>query len=200
MNAGKRLGWLAGLIVGVAIGLVLGGLWPPTPLNAVATDRGETFALATGFVDEGVEAVYFLDFLTGTLRAAVLSNQTRGFRARYEANVLADLQAIIEESNAGLAAANSQRAKAGLPPLQPLQVPQNPKFLMVTGSVDIRRGAAGRVRPSAAAVYVAEMTTGIVLVYMVPWDQGAHAANQPQTAPLTLWTGDRFATAIIRTQ
>ena len=61
--------------MGLALGLVLSGLWPHTPLHAVSTDRGETYAIATGPVDNEVEAVYFLDFLTGDLGAIVLGRQ-----------------------------------------------------------------------------------------------------------------------------
>lgn len=196
-----RLFALCGAVgIGIGLGIVIGGLLPGTLVRAVATDRAENYAIATGWVDEGVEALYFLDFLTGTLRAAVPSNQTRDFRARFETNVLADLQKVIDIQNANLAQVNAQRARAGQPPLPPLQVPQNPRFLMVTGNLDIRRGAAARTRPSAAAVYVAELNTGIVLAYVVPWNQSAHAANQPQGGSLELWASDRFATAIIRTQ
>ena len=79
--------WAVWLAIGLVVGLMIGGIWPDTPLHAVATDGTENFALATGFVDDGAEAVYLLDFLTGTLRAAVLSNQSRGFQAYYGANV-----------------------------------------------------------------------------------------------------------------
>ena len=48
-----------------SVGLVLTGFLPDTPLHAVSTDRTDTFAMATGPVDSEVEAVYFLDFLTG---------------------------------------------------------------------------------------------------------------------------------------
>ncbi|MCS7238788.1 MAG: hypothetical protein NZ899_11045 [Thermoguttaceae bacterium] len=199
-RAGGILALGAATSVGILLGFVLGGLMPSIPVQAVATDRAENYAIATGWVDEGVEALYFLDFLTGTLRAAVPSNQTRDFRARFETNVLGDLQKVIDLQNANLAQVNAQRARAGQPPLPPLQMPQNPRFLMVTGNLDIRRGAAARTRPSAAAVYVAELNTGIVLAYVVPWNQSAHAANQPQGGSLELWASDRFATAIIRTQ
>ncbi len=199
-----RIGGLATVVgilgLGVVLGFILAGVMEPTPVRAVATDRAENCVVATGWVDEGVEALYFLDFLTGTLRAAVPSNQTRDFRARFEANVLADLQKVVDLQNAGLAAVNAQRARAGQPPLPPLQVPQNPRFLMVTGNLDIRRGGAARTRPSSAAVYVAELNTGIVLAYVIPWNQSAHAANQPQSGPMELWASDRFGTAVIRTQ
>ena len=79
--------WPVWLAIGLLVGFVIGGLWPDTPLHAVATDRTENFAMATGFVDDGVEAIYFLDFLTGTLRAAVLSNQGAAFRNRRGANI-----------------------------------------------------------------------------------------------------------------
>ncbi len=52
------------------IGIVLGGFLPHIPLHAVATDRGETYIIATGLLDTDVEAVYFLDCLTGDLFAA----------------------------------------------------------------------------------------------------------------------------------
>ena len=51
----------------MAIGLGLSGFWPNTPSTPSVTDRAETFAMATGPVDDEVEAVYFLDFLTGDL-------------------------------------------------------------------------------------------------------------------------------------
>ena len=60
---------LAFLGLGLAIGMLLAGLWPNTPLHAVATDRSESFLMATGGLDEGIEGVYVLDCLTGELRA-----------------------------------------------------------------------------------------------------------------------------------
>src|SRR5437763_1827334 len=53
------------------VGIVLGGFLPHIPLHAVATDRAETYLMATGLLDTDVEAVYFLDCLTGDLFAAV---------------------------------------------------------------------------------------------------------------------------------
>jgi len=198
MLRGWSRNWLLGVVLGILGGIAVGVFWPEQPVAAVSTDRIDTYALATGFVDEGVEAVYYLDYLTGTLYAAVLSNQTRDFQARYQANVARDLQQVIAYSNASLAALNKQRERNGQPPLPALQMPQNPRYLITTGQVDIRRGASARLQPGAAAVYVAETNTGIVLAYVVPWDRSAHAANQPIAAPLTLWAGDRFSAAVIR--
>jgi hypothetical protein len=144
------------LVLGVLGGLMLSGFWPYTPLHAVATDRFETFALATGPCDNEVEAVYCLDFLTGDLRAAVLSTQTNKFTAFYQYNVLKDF--------------NIDTAKS-------------PKFVMVTGLASLRRGAGARMRPSAAVLYVAETTSGVVAAYAIPWT-GYNAGTQKITGTL----------------
>lgn len=196
----RKHGWAAGMAVGLLLGLMIGGLWPDTPLHAVATDRGENYAMCTGFVDDGLEAIYFVDFLTGTLRAAVLSNQSRGFQALYEANVNADLASAIQLRNGSLAQTNLQRRRQGLPPLPELQMPQSPEYLMVTGAIDMRRGAAARQQPPQAALYVAETSTGIVLTYLLFWDRNAHMADMRAGGPLTLWTGEQFTTALIQTE
>jgi hypothetical protein len=139
--------------------LILGGLWPHTPLHAVATDRLDTFAIATGPLDEDVEAVYFLDFLTGDLGALALGKQTGKFTARFSYNVLKDL---------------------GVDPLK------NPRFLMVTGVADLRRRGGPGLQPSRGVVYVAEVTTGRVAAYAVPWSPAMHAAGQTIMKPLLL--------------
>jgi len=196
----RQRSWPVWLAIGLLLGLMIGGLWPDTPLHAVATDRTDNFAMATGFVGDGAEAVYFLDFLTGKLTAAVLSNQSPGFQAHYEGNVNADLAAIIQVRNAGLTQTNLQRRRQGLPPLPELQLPQSPNFLMATGMIDMRRGASGRAQPAEAALYVAETNTGILLAYLLPWDANAHKANIPSGARLTPWTGEQVTTALIQTQ
>jgi hypothetical protein len=178
------------LVVGLVAGLAIGGLVPHTPLHAVATDHVENCAIATGFVDEEVEAIYFLDFLTGTLKAAVLSQRDQAFQARFEANIAVDLAGVITRLN--MATAGGRR---GATPAAAIQMPAQPRYLMVTGLNDVR---TGRQRFGLGAVYVAEVNTGILLCYLVPWALEAHSANQPVVAPLVLWTADRFSSAIIR--
>jgi hypothetical protein len=156
--------WLG---VGLVVGLVLGGLWPQTPLHAVATDRIDTFAMATGPVDEDAEAVYFLDFLTGDLRAVVISKTTGKFTAFYAYNVLTDLG---------------------------VDVAKNPRFLMVTGLLNLRRGGS-HVAPAKSTVYVAEVTTGKVGAYCIPWSAGAHGGTIIKAAFLPL-DSTRFRAAV----
>lgn len=192
--------WAVWLAIGLLVGLMIGGIWPDTPLHAVATDSIDNFAMATGLVDDEIEAIYLLDFATGTLRAAVLSNQSRGFQARYEANVNTDLAGVVRLGASGLQAANAQRRKAGLPPLPQMEMPQSPRYLMTTGAIDLRRGSSARVQPPQSVLYVAEVNTGIVLTYIIPWDRSAHFSDVPAGGPLTLWAGDQFTTALIQTE
>lgn len=161
--------WLA---LGLVVGLTLGGLWPHSPLHAVATDRYETFAIATGPVETDIEALYFLDFLTGDLRAAVLNQQTGTFMSFFTYNIMADL-GVKEDSN--------------------------PRYLMVTGMADLRRGAA-RMRPSLAVVYVAEITSGKVAAYAIPWAPEARAIGRVVKMPLVRLDVTQFRPVAIRPQ
>jgi hypothetical protein len=144
---------------GVLAGLVLGGLWPTTPLHAVATDRQESFVIATGYCDENVEAVWFLDFLTGDLRAVALSKQNGKFNAYFARNILQDL---------------------GVNPNK------NPKYLMTTGLADLRRTGGARLSPSRSILYVAEITTGALGAYSIPWSAAQWVAGQRQSGDIVL--------------
>jgi len=193
----RRQGWAIWLALGTICGLLATGFWPNTPLHAVATDHSENFVMATGMVDDNVEAVFMLDFLTGTLRGAVISNQSRGFQAVYETNVLADLASAVTTLNAKVRQENAARKKAGAPARPDVQVPQSPKFLMVTGISDLRRGAA-RLRPGRSVVYIAETSTGLVLAYVIPWSPENHTQDIAFQGKLILWAADQFATTVVR--
>jgi hypothetical protein len=56
--------------------------------SAVSND---SFAMATGPVDEDVDGVMTLDFLSGELQCAVLNRRTGKFGGLFKANVAADL-------------------------------------------------------------------------------------------------------------
>jgi hypothetical protein len=157
MSCTWKYGQWVWLTLGLLGGLVLAGLWPDTPLHAVATDRTDTFAMATGPLDEEIEAVYFLDFYTGDLTAAVLSRQTGKFNAFFTYNVNADLA---------------------------VDPAKNPKYLMVTGVADMRRAYTGRLAPSRSVIYVAEITTGKIAAFGIPWSSALHAANQPMAGKM----------------
>jgi hypothetical protein len=145
------------LTIGLAVGLILSGLWPNIPLHAVCTDRTDTYAIATGPVDSEVEAVYFLDFLTGDIVALVLGKQPNMWSGFFRYNVSADL---------------------GLDPQK------NPKLMMVTGLAGLRRSGGSRAQPSSAACYVADVSSGVVAAYVVPWSPPMYAAGQTQQGQL----------------
>jgi hypothetical protein len=158
----SRWSYLAGgVLLGLVIGLNVAGLWPQMPVHAVATHGQDNFAMATGPVDEDVEAVYFLDFLTGDLRAAVLSLQTGKFNSVFTYKVDKDLL--------------TPGAK-------------NPRYLMVTGIANVRRNVQNVTR-GRSIVYVAEVTSGKVAAYAIPWAparQSAGAAQQGSFIPLDM--------------
>jgi hypothetical protein len=159
-----RFTWLG---IGLAVGLMVGGFWPQTPLHAVATDRLDTFAMATGPLDENIEAVYFLDFLTGDLRAVALGRMTGKFTGFFAANVAKDME--IEPGKA--------------------------RFMMVTGMADLRRGGGSQLQPSRAVLYVADVTSGVVAAYYVPWSPSLQAAGKVIVNPLQRLDMARFRSA-----
>jgi len=144
------------LLAGVVVGLGLAMLVPSDPIEAVATDRLENFAICTGPVDEDSEAVYTLDFVSGKLQAKVISPVTGQFFAQFEREIAADFQ---------------------------LQPGGNPRYVMVTGLTRLRR-QPGNVQPGRSAIYVAELTSGLVAAYAVPWSQAASTSARPMKANL----------------
>jgi hypothetical protein len=162
----SRFLWLA---LGLAFGLLASGLLPYAPLHAVGNDRGDTFAIATGPLDEEVEAIYFLDFLTGDLRAAALNPRMGRFNAFFQFNILQPMQ---------------------------IDVSKNPKFSMITGMLDIRRGTG--IGWGRSVVYIAESTTGMVGAFATPWDRGVANSNKPINGTLRMLDARPFRTAAVR--
>lgn len=147
--------WLA---AGLLLGGVLGGLWPVTPLHAVATDRVDNFAIATGHLDEDTEAIYFLDFVTGELKGTALSKVIRKFFAQFQANVIHDLG---------------------------IDTSLNPQFMLVTGETIFRHNG-GQIQPANSTVYVAELTSGKVAAYAAPWSHAYANSGIPINKPFVL--------------
>jgi len=145
----NRIAWL---FIGVLAGFLLAAFMPAQQSHAVATHGQEGFALATGLLDANVEGVYFLDCLTGVLRGAALNVYNGQFTASFETNVLTDM---------GLEAA------------------KNPKFLLVTGLANLRRGPT-QFQPGESVVYVAEVNSGTLAAYGVRWNIGI--TNMPSPA------------------
>jgi hypothetical protein len=167
----SRAKWLSlGLVVGFVVGASLSGVLPQTPVHAVATHGQDSFAISTGLVEEDLEGIYFLDFLTGDLRGAVISTLTGKFLSFFTYNVAADL--------------SHQGAK-------------NPRYLMVTGIINFRRGF-GNIQPGRSIIYIAEATSGQVAAYAIPWSSQLQVAGRPQTGSFVFLDKKKFRTTEVR--
>jgi hypothetical protein len=160
-----------GVICGLVVGLNVKGLWPTIPLHATSTHGLDKFAIATGLVDNGVEALYFLDYLTGDMRAAVINPKTRRFNSFFTRNIAADF------GGAG----------------------RSTGYLMVTGFADMPR-ATNNFQFAQSIVYVADVTTGSVAAYTIPWNTTMQAAGQTQYGQFEPLDVRMFREQIIRDQ
>jgi hypothetical protein len=158
----KVIAWGACAALGIGVGWLLGASaapepphWlPPIEVRASATQANDNFVVATGLVDQGIEALFFLDFLTGDLKATIVNERRPGFSAMYQYNIAADF------------------AGAGV---------KNPKYLMVPGEArNLRNVGGGGNQLAMSVLYVVEATTGQLGVYGIPWNPSMHASGKPQ--------------------
>ena len=126
--------------------------------------------MATGSIDEDVEGLFLLDFVTGELQCAVLNYRTGRFTSLFRANVQADL---------------------GVDPAK------RPKYLMTTGMINFPRGASA-ARPGNSVVYVMDTSSGNFAAYAIPWRRELASIGRPQAAAMILMDMGRARTAAIR--
>jgi hypothetical protein len=154
-GAGAVLFVLLGVVIG-RIGGYSGQEWHGDvipKLQAYATHGADTFAMATGPVDEESEGLYILDYLTGDLHCWVMNPRTGKFGGAFKHNVWVDL---------------------GTPKTK------NTKYVMVTGAAGFVRGGS-TARPASSVLYVADTVTGVVAAYNLPWDRSASASGRSQS-------------------
>jgi hypothetical protein len=125
-------------------------------LHAVATQGSDSMAIATGFIDEGVEGVFILDFITGDLICQVLNARTGALGGVFKQNVVQDLG--VEQG-------------------------KQPKYLLATGHLEMRQNISN-VRPANSIVYVADSNTGRYVAYILPWNQQVVNSGGYQFAPM----------------
>jgi len=146
------------LAAGLLLGVGIAALWPQRPLTAATSDRNEKFGMCTVMMTDGLEAVFVLDFLTGRLTGACLGRQGNGFVQAFGADVAADLG-----------------VRAG-----------KPQYAMVSGLATIR--ATATAQPAASVIYVAELNTGTVGCYAIPF----RLPNTKNLTPLRLQPLDKY--------
>lgn len=167
-NMRRLLPAAGGLLVGLCLGLSItvgvllcrpsatAGVFDELRLKGVASSSTENFAMATGQIEEDVEGVYCLDYLTGDLYCYILNPRTGLPGGIFKTNVVADL---------------------------PVEKGKKPAYAMVTGSIQAR-AATGNFRPALSVVYVADTNTGNVVGYNVLWNRSISAADVGQKGDL----------------
>jgi len=182
VSLGLGLGLLVGvgMSIGTVIGMRAGGLasqpadakaaYEEVRLRAVASHGAETFAIATGLIDEQGEGVFFLDFLTGDLQCFVMNPRAGKFTGWFKTNVVKEL---------------------------PVEKGKKPAYVMATGGWNPLRGG-GNQRPAASVVYVADANTGAFAAYSFPWISGTATTLQTQAAPMITLDGGKARTLELR--
>jgi hypothetical protein len=136
--------------------------WPQgLPLNATTAASSETMAIATGRIDDDVDGLYTLDFLTGELQCFVLNPRTGKFVGWFKTNVTIHL---------------------------PVEKGKKPQYLLATGDWQ-PTGFATTQRPCGSVCYVADANTGMVMPYYFPWVKGAATTGLTQSTPLLTLEG-----------
>jgi hypothetical protein len=169
----KQSTWMlfAGLVMGllVGVGMLLGTLatvrsfpaggvsLPETLLHASASHSGKSMAMATGLIDEEVEGLFTLDYLTGDLQCYVLNSRyPTQWSGMFKYNVIQDLG--VEQG-------------------------KDPNYVMVTGQAQFVRGT-GTQTPAMCVLYVMDANSGNFAAYSLAWNRTM--ARQPQTQTGTL--------------
>ena len=146
---------------------------PPLEAHAMASQSHDNFVIATGYVEDGVEALFFLDFMTGDLKATAIGNRSPGFSAYFQYNISADFD------------------MTGV---------KNPKYLMVTGLARDLKIASPAGRMGRTALYIVEATSGQVVAYGLPWNPSLYSAGKPQRGTFIPLAKASLRTEFVRDQ
>jgi len=126
-------------------------------LQAMASHGSETFAIATGPIDEGVEGLFTLDFITGDLQCFIISPRTGGVGGKFKTKIALEIE----------------RGK-------------KPNYLIATGTFASTGGSAGPYKAAGCICYVVDANSGEVAAYTFPWARGSIANNTPQAGEMKL--------------
>ncbi len=146
VTASNRVAWMAG---GLVAGLAIAALWRSEPTYATTADRDTQFMMATipvgtsaAGINDPMDGVFILDFLTGQLKGAVLNRQNGSFASFYMRNLAKDFDV---EGNA------------------------EPHYCMVTGYAQVP--SAGGLTMASGVIYIGELNSGKVAAYGFPWKE-----------------------------
>jgi len=128
------------LLTGFIAGAALVSIWPHEPLTASQSDRNEKFVLLSAPMALDTEAVFVLDNLTGRLTGAALGRTRNG--TGFTNFFYANLAEDFKASG-------------------------ETYYAITAGIADIQN--RGGAQWGAAAIYVAELSSGMVGAYAVPY-------------------------------
>lgn len=140
----NRVAWLA---AGLFAGLAIAYFSPHEPTYATTVDRDEQFAMITvpvgAFVaglNDPIDGIFVLDFLTGQLKGAVLNRQSGTFTSYYMRDLAKDFE-----------------------------VPGNvtAHYCMASGYGSLP--SSNNITYASGVLYVGESNSGKVIVYAFPW-------------------------------
>jgi hypothetical protein len=155
---------LLGAFIASAMGVVFASQWigstasAPIVLHADTASAGKSISMATGIVDEGIEAFFVLDHLSGNLQCWIPNPRNLQLANIFVANVNEELGG--EKQGAA-------------------------DYVMVTGRVDFLPFARrGTMVPAGCVCYVADGNTGKVVGYSFHYDQGSIKRAEQQNGKL----------------
>ena len=130
------------LMTGLVAGIGIASIWPHEPLAAATADRNEKFGLITAAVTVDSEAVFVIDYLTGRLTGAMLNRTRQGtsFVNFFYRN-------LAEDFKVGASG--------------------EPYYAVSSGVATIPN--SGGNQWGLSALYVAELTSGKVAAYAIPY-------------------------------
>lgn len=157
MSQQRHDGRAVWLTMGVLGGLAIAAYWPHEQVRAVSTDRDAQFAMATCQVGAiaAQEAIFVLDFLTGSLKGGVLS-QNGTFSTFYYRDLPKDF---------------------GLDPKKEAH------YCIVTGLATLSTQSSN-VPPAPSVVYIGELTTGKIVAYGFGYREGSRTATPVALTPI----------------
>lgn len=147
----SRVMWLVG---GLMAGLGVAYFWPHEPTYASTADRDSNFAIITipvgtsaAGINDPMEGVFILDFLTGQLKGAVLNRQKGKFASLYYRDLAKDFNVDPQGT---------------------------PHYALASGYAQVS-GQRGLTFASGV-LYVAELSSGELAAYAFPWNEAPRTA------------------------
>jgi len=142
----NRVAWLAG---GLILGLAIAYFCPHEPTYANTADRDTQFSMVTipvgvsaAGINDPMDAVFILDFLTGQLKGAALNRQIGRFASFYFRDLSKDFEVDGDA---------------------------DPHYCMVSGYSQMPN--QNNVSMASGMLFVGELTSGKVAGYSFPWKE-----------------------------